>query len=72
MKNDLTTGAWQHNIGCPISITLLSTSDAATMVATAIATITATATPTANTTATATATATHPMEEASRKMKIMR
>jgi hypothetical protein len=27
MKNDLTTGAWQHNIGCPISITLLSTSD---------------------------------------------
>jgi hypothetical protein len=28
MKNDLTTGAWQHDIGCPISITLLSTSDA--------------------------------------------
>jgi hypothetical protein len=28
MKNDLTTGAWQHNIGCAISITLLSTSDA--------------------------------------------
>jgi hypothetical protein len=28
MKNDLTTGAWQHNIGCPISITLLFTSDA--------------------------------------------
>ncbi len=27
MKNDLTTGAWQHNIGCPISITLFSTSD---------------------------------------------
>jgi hypothetical protein len=27
MKNDLTTGAWQHDIGCPISITLLSTSD---------------------------------------------
>jgi hypothetical protein len=27
MKNDLTTGAWQLNIGCPISITLLSTSD---------------------------------------------
>jgi hypothetical protein len=26
-KNDLTTGAWQHNIGCPISIILLSTSD---------------------------------------------
>ena len=25
MKNDLTTGAWQHDIGCPISITLLST-----------------------------------------------
>ncbi len=28
MKNDLTTRAWQHDIGCPISITLLSTSDA--------------------------------------------
>jgi hypothetical protein len=28
MKNDLTTGAWQHNVGCPISIMLLSTSDA--------------------------------------------
>ena len=28
MKNDLTTGAWQHNIGCPISIVLFSTSDA--------------------------------------------
>jgi hypothetical protein len=27
MKIDLTTGAWQHDIGCPISITLLSTSD---------------------------------------------
>ncbi len=27
MKNDLTTGAWQHDIGCPISITLPSTSD---------------------------------------------
>jgi hypothetical protein len=27
MKNDLTTWAWQHDIGCPISITLLSTSD---------------------------------------------
>jgi hypothetical protein len=27
MKNDPTTGAWQHNIGCPISIVLLSTSD---------------------------------------------
>ncbi len=27
MKNDLTAGAWQHDIGCPISITLLSTSD---------------------------------------------
>jgi hypothetical protein len=26
-KNDLTTGAWQHNIECPISIVLLSTSD---------------------------------------------
>jgi hypothetical protein len=27
MKNDLTTGAWQHDIECPISITFLSTSD---------------------------------------------
>ncbi len=27
MKNDLTTGEWQHNIGCPISIVLFSTSD---------------------------------------------
>ena len=27
MKNDLTTGAWQHDIGCPISIVLLFTSD---------------------------------------------
>jgi hypothetical protein len=27
MKNDLPTGAWQHNIGCPISIVLFSTSD---------------------------------------------
>jgi hypothetical protein len=27
MKNDLTTGALQHNIGCPISIVLFSTSD---------------------------------------------
>jgi hypothetical protein len=27
MKNDLTTGAWQHDIGCPISIVLFSTSD---------------------------------------------
>jgi hypothetical protein len=27
MKNNLTTGAWQHDIGCPISITLFSTSD---------------------------------------------
>ncbi len=26
-KNDLTTGAGQHDIGCPISIVLLSTSD---------------------------------------------
>ncbi len=32
MKNDLTTGAWQHDIGCPISITLLSTSDEYIMV----------------------------------------
>jgi hypothetical protein len=30
MKNDLTTGAWQHDIGCPISIVLLSTSDGST------------------------------------------
>ncbi len=37
MKNDLTTKAWQHNIECPISITLLSTSDEET--ATARATI---------------------------------
>jgi hypothetical protein len=27
MKNDLTTGAWQHDIGCPISIVLFTTSD---------------------------------------------
>jgi hypothetical protein len=27
MKNDLTTGAWQHDIGCPISILLFSTSN---------------------------------------------
>jgi hypothetical protein len=27
MKNDLTTGAWQQDIGCPISIVLFSTSD---------------------------------------------
>jgi hypothetical protein len=27
MKNVLTTRAWQQDIGCPISITLLSTSD---------------------------------------------
>ena len=27
MKNNLTTGAWQHNIGCPIKIVLVSTSD---------------------------------------------
>ncbi len=26
MKNDLTTGAWQRNIGCPIKIVLVSTS----------------------------------------------
>jgi hypothetical protein len=26
-KNDLTTGAWQQDIGCLISIVLLSTSD---------------------------------------------
>jgi hypothetical protein len=28
MKNDLTIGAWQHNVGCPIRIVLASTSDA--------------------------------------------
>jgi hypothetical protein len=28
MKNDLITGAWQHDIGCPINIILFSTSDA--------------------------------------------
>jgi hypothetical protein len=27
MKNDLTTGAWQHDIGCPIKIVLFSISD---------------------------------------------
>ncbi len=27
MKNDLTTGAWQHDIGCPIKIVLVFTSD---------------------------------------------
>jgi hypothetical protein len=27
MKNDLTTGAWQHDIGCPTKIILVSTSD---------------------------------------------
>ncbi len=27
MKNDLTTGAWQHDVGCPIKIFLVSTSD---------------------------------------------
>ncbi len=27
MKNDLATKAWQHDIGCPISIVLFSTSD---------------------------------------------
>ena len=27
MKNDLTIGAWQHDVGCPIKITLVSTSD---------------------------------------------
>ncbi len=32
MKNDLTIRAWQHDIGCPISITLLSTSDEGNMV----------------------------------------
>jgi hypothetical protein len=28
MKNDLTTGAWQQDIGCPIKIVLVFTSDA--------------------------------------------
>jgi hypothetical protein len=32
MKNDLTTGAWQHDIGCPISIVLFSTSDVSWLV----------------------------------------
>jgi hypothetical protein len=27
MKNDLTTVAWQHDIGCPIKIVLFSISD---------------------------------------------
>jgi hypothetical protein len=27
MKNDLTTGAWQHDLGCPINIVLFSISD---------------------------------------------
>ena len=27
MKIDLTTGTWQDNPGCPINITLVSTSD---------------------------------------------
>jgi hypothetical protein len=30
MKIDLTTGTWQDNPGCPINITLVSTSDAKT------------------------------------------
>jgi hypothetical protein len=30
MKNDLTTGTWQDDIGCPINIILLCTSDVAT------------------------------------------
>jgi hypothetical protein len=29
MKNDLTTGAWQHDVGCPIKIVFVSTSDVA-------------------------------------------
>ena len=28
MKHDLTTGTWQDDTGCPISIILVSTSDA--------------------------------------------
>ncbi len=31
MKNDLTTGAWQDNFGCPINIILFCTSDVACM-----------------------------------------
>jgi len=27
MKHDLTTGTWQDDTGCPISIILVSTSD---------------------------------------------
>ena len=29
MKHDLTTGTWQDDTGCPISIILATTSDAA-------------------------------------------
>ena len=29
MKHDLTTGTWQDDTGCPISIILVSTSDEA-------------------------------------------
>jgi hypothetical protein len=38
MKNDLTIVAWQHDIGCPISIVLFSTSDVLTKTAPAVAT----------------------------------
>jgi hypothetical protein len=31
MKHDLTTGTWQDNTGCPISIILVTTSDAAVL-----------------------------------------
>jgi hypothetical protein len=38
MKNDLTTGAWQHDIGCPISIVSFSTSDVCRAIVEAVAT----------------------------------
>jgi len=34
MKHDLTTGTWQDDTGCPISIILAATSDGAAAVAT--------------------------------------
>jgi hypothetical protein len=37
MKIDLTTGTWQDNPGCPINVTLVSTSDVAITTAIAIA-----------------------------------
>ncbi len=32
MKQDLTTGTWQDDTGCPISIILVSTSDGAYLI----------------------------------------